>query len=252
MKPVYYFSDDPPFSKRWADWLNTQGYDPILYNPLQPQAVEVLLLLTPLLIDNKWISIENVWKRHFENISPSVKIIQAGIHEIQSRPNYLHLYAFPDNFSALVADSVSVTTWEPYPIGGEDLGELLSIYFSGHGTEGIVEWLNKVIRSLESIKYRLQIGESANELQAWLVHPTIRYNQDAAVLLGRWNHFKSYFNALPDKTFIKILEKEIIKTDSLPILMASENDFEQKVRDSIEAFKKIIQLLEPIIRLKSD
>ncbi len=252
MKPVYYFSDDPPFSKRWADWLNTQGYDPILYNPLQPQAVEVLLLLTPLLIDNKWISIENVWKRHFENISPSVKIIQAGIHEIQSRPNYLHLYAFPDDFSALVADSVSVTTWEPYPIGGEDLGDLLSIYFSGHGTEGIVEWLNKVKSSLESVSYRFNKKEPVGELQTWLIHPEIRYDEESKALLGRWNHFRSYFDALPDKTFIETLEIEILKTDSEPILMADESEFKPRIEAAMAAFEQIIQLLEPIIRLKSD
>lgn len=247
MLPIYYFPDDPPFSLRWEAHLNMVGYRLLSYNPVQPPKVDTVLLLTPLLLEGNWISPENVWKRYFEQNAPNVRLIQTGILGNNSKPNYLHLYAWPNDFSDFLRTSKTVSEWTPYPIGGTDLSDLIRLFFDGHGTDGFAEWKNKVQRVLSSLLYKLKENKPVVELQQWLNDPEKKHR--FASMQGRWQHYNKVFTILPDGKQLKNIDDLLKKIDVEQLILSPAETFPKNILFYWELLKQTEELLAPIQKL---
>ncbi|HRI34244.1 MAG TPA: hypothetical protein PLD02_10860 [Saprospiraceae bacterium] len=247
MSSIYYFPDDPPFSSRWEARLPMVGYRLLAYNPAQPPKVDTVLLLTSLLLEDKWIAPESVWKRYFEQNAPNVRLIQSGMQGNESRPNYLHLYAWPNDFSNFLQTSKTVSEWTPYPIGGTDLSDLIRFFFDGHGTDGFAEWKNKVQRVLSSLLYNLKEGKPVVEIQQWLNDPEKKHR--FASMQGRWQHYNKVFTILPDSKCLKNIDDLLNKIDVEELILSPAETFPKKTFLCWELLKQTEDLLAPIQKL---
>jgi hypothetical protein len=247
MLPIFYFSSDLPFSPRWTTILNSAGYIPAIYNPEYVPPTGVILLFSPVLLEERWISYESVWKNYFEATDPEIRLIQAGIQGSKSTANYLHLYAWPDDLHVFLNTSKPVTDWTPRPTGGVDLNDQILLFFDGHGTDGFTEWKNKVQRVISGIAYKLHEGYSVAQIQHDLDEPEKRLRFSS--MIGRWRHYRRLFSLLPNEKNLQVIDDLVEKMTFEALVKSPVKEFQQQIVRYQAAMDQIDEELIPLRKL---
>ncbi|HRI80072.1 MAG TPA: hypothetical protein PLR06_11100 [Cyclobacteriaceae bacterium] len=206
-----------------------------------------MILFSPLLLDDKWIAPESVWKRYFEQVAPQVRLIQAGMQGDKSKANYLHLYAWPDNLQTFLETAKTVNEWVPCQTGGIDLSDLIRLFFDGHGTDGFVEWKNKVERVISGSIHKLGEGQPVEKVQRDLDDSEKKFR--VASMRGRWQHYRKLFTLMPNENGLKEID-DLINSIALEVLiLAPKESFQEQTTRYHLILRQIDDLLMPIRKL---
>mgnify|MGYP005666360043 CR=1 FL=1 len=177
---------------------------PVQEEALRVEGNAVVVLMSPLACNRKYISAEFTWKQYLREHLPNALFIIAGFSNFQ-QDNYLDLLSLPNDVPAFLNRAEPAgTNWNPVFTGGLDMRVLLARFFEGHGDESVTDELNGILRILKI---------AGDELK----HPDVTYEEVHRELLlanrlperwntlnNRWINYYPNFECLP---FFSLFQK---------------------------------------------
>ncbi len=161
-----------------------------------------ILILEPMKLDRKYISVFKLWYRYYKQNFPDQKVIVLGFHAF-NHPNYVNLYDFDGDFDRVIRNAQTNIAPEDFPQDGIDICQPISVFFEGHGQGTVISQLAVISTSCE-VLYQVdedQVIEFVPEL-------------DAAfdLVFKRWTKYDCYFRLTP---FFKEIDR--IRTSFLSV-----------------------------------
>lgn len=223
-RPTVYFFADPanPIPLALATLWQKQGTMLIPWSWPDAQVSEgsILLLFTPFLSGNNFLSAEQVWRRFVarEAQSQQLKLIILGTAEA-SAPNYCDLLNLPDDPSALFANALPASApWEPVSSGGMDMQEKLERFLDGHSRSDKDQSAKEVFVRMRKglLAYRDGISDQIEPTEYFRKRI---FEEDTALqlqtFLARWERYFPLFEALPFFYIFVAIEKELNALETL-------------------------------------
>jgi hypothetical protein len=246
-KQILYFPHNWPFIQAQKDWFTNNGCEPVPYSSSLLVEAKVILLLTPVLDqEGNWISPESVWHNYLADTHPTIKVIQAGLHDSAPRENYLHWYDLPPNFEAFLQNSKTVGDgWQPFDTLGANLRDIWGKFWDGHDKNGFMDWFIVVKRRC-ALAHRA-ISEDSNEYQNILKYLNGSDTLDAFEnTIQRWNRYAAIFAVAPFSDQIIELSKHITKLDVKWKNCTDVESLEKRLSYFMEINRKIDSLISKI------
>ncbi|GEM_PF-2440475 len=199
-----FFNDPLPLSV-----VRTLERDHISLQVLQTnphwQAVQILLLPSPILNERGCLLPDALWKHFLQHEQPHVKLITLGL-ERKSGVNYLDAFELPTNLPAFFAAAQTAgADWQPVTTFGAPIEAEFQAFFLGHGKESILKVLSQLQYEVELIEFELQ---QTNEMLPSKENPIYQNIAQAIaywkILNLRWYKYEWLFSYVP---FYYLLQK---------------------------------------------
>jgi len=166
---------------------------------LEAESGRCFVIVEPLYIDNKYVSISQIWKRFLAVNLPCTKLIVMGFLNFRSG-NYIDLLTPPGNLRAFIDAARPASGKYELPVDGYDARISLARIFEGHGGPGLMA---KAIALKQTLGVACQIirqePERSGEIWQELVEPIGK--RDAGDMLGAWDRvmtkYEDYFTYMP-------------------------------------------------------
>ncbi len=122
---------------------------PVSEDALKGDSNVVVVLMSPVACNNKYISAENTWKEYLREHLPDALFVVAGFSNFE-QDNYLDLLSLPNDVTAFLNRAETAgNLWNPVFTGGLDMSVMLARFFEGHGDESVTDELNGILRILK-------------------------------------------------------------------------------------------------------
>jgi len=181
----------------WAErGLRIKAYQhiPVAEMPLE------CLLFAPHWSNERYLSVEAVWKKYFSQQIPAMKLIIIGTAPGAAQ-NYFDLLFLPDDPHELFRNALPANAkWTPIRSGGVDVAEKLRRFIDGHSLsfdpdQSVRESFGKLHKSLVLNLDELSFGTPPAEI--WEKIFTARPIKHFYNFLTRWESYRPYFETLP-------------------------------------------------------
>ncbi|GJM34065.1 MAG: hypothetical protein DHS20C18_30660 [Saprospiraceae bacterium] len=165
----------------------------------------VVVLMSPIVCNGKYLSAELPWKQYLREHLPNNLLIIAGFSDFQG-DNYLDLLHLPKNIKAFLNRAeIAGGSWEPAYTGGLDVAEQLRRFFEGHGDESVTDELNNTLRILKIARDEMK-RHQAEYQSVWKdLLLANRLPSKWNTLNNRWINYYPNFECLPFfGTFVQV------------------------------------------------
>lgn len=220
MKFFFYFPEDLPVtSPPRCAYFEGFGYTPLAYSPGMEQSVEVLLLATTARVGEEHFATPGtLWKQYFRTINDKIKIIEIGVIDAHSGPNYFHWLRPPSDFVQLIVTSKTVAEgWVPRENTAEGVEEIWKRFWSGHNKGGFYYFFANALTQTVMIQDMITDQEPYDAVFNFI--KTFQLENHLEIAKKRWKDHEMYWRLSPfyDKIseITHIVEQFGFQTNSL-------------------------------------
>ena len=199
MTPTTLLLTDRPLPAQLKTFLKQKvgKWDTVQQEDYSVKDGAVLLMLCPSFYHNKYLSTEQVWKKHLVQYAPTSIMLTIGL-QTAIGPNHLDLLALPNDWADFMAKAQPAANEYPITLsGGVDTADKLRRFFAGHGNDSVSEVLARIRRTLRVAAGELdQPGANVSEIQRELLQPA-RLSVSWREWQSRWQHYEPLLRGLP-------------------------------------------------------
>lgn len=238
------------------------------------KSIKTLLIVDPLLVNRKFVSISKTWRRYLFVHCKNAKLIILG-KRVSEHPNYLDIGQLPDDFHKwLVEDAKSISdfefrrkevegldpetiidhfedSWEEtLSLPGECIDLKLQQFFDGHGNVSLISRLI-ALRMTLVIAYNKVIANGVDHAKVYQEF-IIPHKNEWDHFKNRWDTYRSYFNVLPFISEIEAIEKIISEIQLFfeKNIKSSEHFHQFKCHDKVKWVQEELKQIEPFSRIE--
>lgn len=239
------------YATNWEvpDYLNVLlkpwGYELIEYQIGDIINNEMLLLISPVWINEHFISCDQNWKKYLQKENPDIKLITVGnLDTVQH--NYIDILKPPKDFHFFFNQAKSVNEiWAPVNTRGLDMEAKLHRFFEGHGYDSIRQIFSPIHRRLNIISDTLDKGTPYHEIWVDLIMPT-GLSDKWRIFRNRFSNYYPFFYCLP---FFTLFEKIHILVNEIDPFFQQECS-NQKLLTELECVLRINEINNLLLQIE--
>ena len=191
MNDVFYLSSSPALAEAVVAQYELQGYDFYDYvRSNRPFNAGIVLIISPINIQNQWINYTKLWKNYLETEVPNSQLVVLSFDKT-TNPIMGDLLNLPLKFSAFLSKSVDIQNRDFFKYNSyyqSNIEAKLQRFFEGHGKESVMEVLYKLMRKLHLVERELRIGE-------WTFDQAIAEYFESDYTYKEWVEFRKRWNS---------------------------------------------------------
>ncbi|MDD2600504.1 MAG: hypothetical protein PHO37_14980 [Kiritimatiellae bacterium] len=154
-----------------------------------------ILFFDPFDIDGNYLNYHSVYRRYLQLHNPEAKMVVLGLWLID-HPNYIDIFHLPDSLEDVFSRAKTAKEQCTLTLGGEDAGDTLKSFFSGHGDKSLMSSLINLVPALNTSHYEIVCNnEDWNYVFEKLIEP---YSiSGIEQFMQRWGNYHNIMEHMP-------------------------------------------------------
>ncbi len=208
MHQLVHYPSSHPYLTLLQQHKAYEGWEWIAYSGLETISSEtqVFILVSPLMVGEKIIAPDFIWKQYLQQHQPQLKFLNVSIYP-NDHPNHLFLFDLPHSFTEKFQNALTLNVdWEPFVFGGIDARNYLKDFIHGHGGMSFYKPLYRLYSLIKDIFAEKADGIAYLETWTELGPDTLTWWN---ALCTRWRLYQDFFTILPLDKEVTIIETKL-------------------------------------------
>lgn len=211
MMKILLISNNQNVSKALQSLLSNSDITLAIFDKEQPLDFfdfQAAFIVEPYILKEEYLSIFSIWKRYLASKAQQTKLLILGFKRVD-HPNYINLLDISASFDWKLKINQSFWSTEDWPgqsslRNAPDILDKLSLFFTGHNHESIIDCIAHIRATLNNINISLYGSETLNVASEdvqdfgdiWKA-AIIPSRAKLREFYSRWRNYIDYFDAMP-------------------------------------------------------